>query len=372
MLDDTIQFCSQDLDGYTDHMARHPLQLLQAVRGCGPAADRLTASTNLESRGNSPAAAAAAAAADADALPVSVTPVTSAPAASSPIEGHVTCRKSLLQPPDHIMQAAAAAGGAARTASTAGGMPSCLGASEKSKARVLLVGGGDGWIAGHLVSCYGDYVEHVTAVELDKAVSDVTQQHFRHIMHHGSPFRHPRITWEYQDAYAWALQKATQCSSDAGVRTEASNSSSAPHAPGPAATEYPAAAAEGRRLLVDTAGSSKIAAPSSHIKGGGSPHGSKSTTDCAGYDVVIIDSTDFTFAAASKLHSEAFYAALHALMRPQAALIQIVEIYMRVFEQDFAKMESALRSAGWQGVGRSSVFVPSYSGEALMLHAVKH
>ncbi|WIA15363.1 hypothetical protein OEZ85_002027 [Tetradesmus obliquus] len=91
-----------------------------------------------------------------------------------------------------------------------------------------------------------------------------------------------------------------------------------------------------------------------------------------GYDVVIIDSTDFTFAAASKLHSEAFYAALHALMRPQAALIQIVEIYMRVFEQDFAKMESALRSAGWQGVGRSSVFVPSYSGEALMLHAVKH
>ncbi|WIA35563.1 hypothetical protein OEZ86_003988 [Tetradesmus obliquus] len=184
--------------------------------------------------------------------------------------------------------------------------------------------------------------------------------------------RHPRITWEYQDAYEWALQKATQCSSDAGVRTEASNSSSAPHAPGPAATEYPAAAAEGRRLLVDTAGSSKIAAPSSHIKGGGSPHGSKSTTDCAGYDVVIIDSTDFTFAAASKLHSEAFYAALHALMRPQAALIQIVEIYMRVFEQDFAKMESAMRSAGWQGVGRSSVFVPSYSGEALMLHAVKH
>jgi spermidine synthase len=86
---------------------------------------------------------------------------------------------------------------------------------------------------------------------------------------------------------------------------------------------------------------------------------------------VIIDSTDFTVAAASQLHSEPFYAALYQLMRPQAALIQIVEIYMRIFEKDFSAMEGALQSAGWKGVGRSSVFVPSYSGEALMLHAVK-
>ncbi|KAF6256332.1 S-adenosylmethionine decarboxylase-domain-containing protein [Scenedesmus sp. NREL 46B-D3] len=76
-------------------------------------------------------------------------------------------------------------------------------------------------------------------------------------------------------------------------------------------------------------------------------------------------------ADASKLHSVPFYAALHQLAKPQAALIQIVEIYMRVFEKDFAAMEAALQGAGWAGVGRSSVFTPSYGGEALMLHAVK-
>jgi spermidine synthase len=388
LLDGTIQFCSHDLDAYTDHMARHPLQLLQAVRGCGPdSADRATKQhTSSGYRGKRPTAAAAAN------LQLLVTPAALAPAASASEAGHVTCRKSMLQPPSRLVQAAAG-GGAAGNSSSADDIPACLGGAGQQKARVLLVGGGDGWIAGQLVSCYGDYVEHVTAVELDEMVSVVTEQHFRQIMHHGSPFKHPNITWKYTDAYAWALQKVAQCSSSIAepeTQASSSNSSSTTNIDSPAsaatgqpdtslassaaqaAAAAPTTAAAGRRLESEDARNLKIAVTKYDSQGGSTNDGSKPAVHCAGFDLVIIDSTDFTVTAASKLHSEAFYAALHQLMRPQAALIQIVEIYLRVFEKDFVAMEGALRRAGWEGVGRSSVFVPSYSGEALMLHAVKN
>jgi len=91
------------------------------------------------------------------------------------------------------------------------------------------------------------------------------------------------------------------------------------------------------------------------------PAGPSSAGDCAAFDVAIIDSTDFTIASASPLHSAPFYQALHQIMQPEAALIQIVEIYMRLFEQDFQRMEAGLRQAGWSAVGRSTVYTPSYS-----------
>jgi spermidine synthase len=237
---------------------------------------------------------------------------------------------------------------------------------------VLLVGGGDGWIAGHLANCYSDYVESVTAVELDKTVSDVTEKYFKDVMQDRSPFKHPQIRWEYTDAYAWAVQRAERCSSssNAGYGSAVSNSSSS-RASAQSDT-VAAAAASGRRLQ---AGSASNAAETTHImrarSSSSSSQGPKSALDCTGFDVVIIDSTDFTVTDASKLHSAPFYAALHKLMKPQAALIQIVEIYMRVFEPEFREMEAALQGAGWEGVGRSSVYAPSYSGEAVMLHAVK-
>jgi spermidine synthase len=260
-------------------------------------------------------------------------------------------------------------------------MDRCLGPTQ-GKARVLLVGGGDGWIAGHLVHCYSDYVESVTAVELDKMVSDVTEKYFRDVMRDGSPFKHPRITWEYTDAYAWAVERTARCSSSsssdaASDAAVSSSSNTSARSENLAAAAAAATAPSGRRLQAGSAGNmadtvhamrASSSSSGSSSRGG---QGSKSALDCTGFDVVIIDSTDFTVAAASKLHSAPFYAALHELMKPQAALIQIVEIYMRIFEKDFKAMEAALRGSGWSGVGRSGVFVPSYGGEAVMLHAVK-
>jgi hypothetical protein len=283
------------------------------------------------------------------------------PAGSSSVPGYIGCRTSLLHPP-------VASPSGSHNSSAGLPLKHCLG-PKQSKARVLLVGGGDGWIAGHLVNCYSDYVESVTAVELDKMVSDVTETYFRDVMQDGSPFKHAQITWEYTDAYAWAVQRAERCSSsNAGSESAVSDSSSS----STSAHSDKAATAAGRRLQADSASN---AAETTHImrvkSSSSSSQGSKSALDCTGFDVVIIDSTDFTVADASKLHSAPFYAALHKLMKPQAALIQIVEIYMRVFEPEFREMEAALQGAGWEGVGRSSVYAPSYSGEAVMLHAVK-
>jgi spermidine synthase len=356
LLDDTIQFCSYDLDAYTDQMARHPLQLLQAVRGCGPTPSAAAAGEDgmyatTDSSGKTPAANA-----------VHVTAPVFPPAGTSSAPGYIGCRTSLLQPP-----VAAAAG--TRNSSAGLQLEHCLG-PKQSKARVLLVGGGDGWIAGHLVSCYSDYVESVTAVELDKMVSDVTEKYFRDAMRDGSPFKHPQITWEYTDAYAWAVQRAARCSSSSNAGSAGSAASNSSSSSTPAQSDKVTAAASGRRLQ---AGSASNVAETPHIMraSSGSSQGSKSALDCTGFDVVIIDSTDFTVTDASKLHSAPFYAALHQIMKPEAALIQIVEIYMRVFEPEFKSMEAALQGAGWEGVGRISVYSPSYSGEAVMLHAVK-
>jgi spermidine synthase len=364
LLDDTIQFCSYDLDAYTDQMARHPLQLLQAVRGCGPSTTAAAATGDgvhaPAGSGGTPIAADA----------VDVTTPAFPPAGSSPVPGYIGCRKSLLQPP--VARPSDARNGSAPSKSE-----HCLG-PKQSQARVLLVGGGDGWIAGHLVSCYSEYVASVTAVELDKMVSDVTEKYFRDVMHGGPPFKHPQITWEYTDAYAWAVQRAARCSSsnagsDAAVANSSNSSSSS------SAQPDKQAAASGRRVQ---AGSASNVAETPHVmrsrsssstgsSSSSSSQGLKSASDCTGFDVVIIDSTDFTVEDARKLHKAAFYAALHQLMKPQAALIQMVQIYMRRFDREFKAMEAALQRAGWAGVGRTSVYAPSYGGDAVLLHAVK-
>jgi predicted membrane-bound spermidine synthase len=131
-------------------------------------------------------------------------------------------------------------------------------------------------------------------------------------------------------------------------------------------------ASEERRLKYATTSSANAGTSSSNMTSNPAVSASELSGECEAFDVAIIDSTDFTVDAASKLHSAAFYAALHDIMRSEAAMIQIVEIYMRIFEQEFQHMEAALRQSGWSGVGRSSVYTPSYSGEALMLHAVKY
>ena len=357
LINSIIQFCSYDLDAYTDHLARHPLQLLQQLRGCGGSAGSIGSAVgsvgggvgggggSVGSAGEATAAEAELAAALTDAAQLGPGLVkgvgislaaTGAPAGapgaesggedaaagvgklpsvafplalSNPIPLHVGCRAHLLKPGSSPTPLAATKG------NTTAGSEGCD-TEQQRKARVLIVGGGDGWVAKQLISCYGDWVSSVYAVDIDKAVSDVTQAFFgSNSSSSVNPFKHPMIHWEYTDAFSWALKRAASCGES-----------------------------------------------SSSIGSQGS---------CSAFDIVIIDSTDFTEDAATHLHSAPFYKALYQLMNPKGALVQLMEIYLRSFEEPFARIGGVLREAGWTGVGRSSVYTPSYGGETIFLHAVK-
>jgi spermidine synthase len=384
LLNGIIQFCAYDLDHYTDHMARQPLQMLQEVRGY----NRFAAAGQ-----QGEAAAAGAAGVPALAAPgfnsstsssEGESVLTEAPRVALPFAGsnptplHVSCRAHLLLP------GSAWHGTADAGAETDAAVPSNSSTQQHRKARVLMVGGGDGWIAKHLVGCYGDWVSEVQIVEIDQAVSQVTEKYFGSSSSVGraagsssssvNPFNHPRIKWEYTDAFAWVLKHVEKCGRGGGTAadgaggpgyTENLNVTTGVGGAGPAMT---AIAHHRHASSSDSSGSGSATGQPHTEQAGGIPARSHA---CEGFDIVIIDSTDFSEKAAANLHSAAFYKALYQLMSPQASLIQLVEIYMREFEGAFASIANDLRQAGFTRVGRSGVYTPAYSGETVFMQAVK-
>ncbi|TPX68240.1 hypothetical protein SpCBS45565_g03295 [Spizellomyces sp. 'palustris'] len=67
---------------------------------------------------------------------------------------------------------------------------------------VQLVGGGDGWVSSHILDRYGDRVKHITAVDIDPLVTELTKEHFEPVGTTDA-FTDNRVTWIYNDAGKW-------------------------------------------------------------------------------------------------------------------------------------------------------------------------
>ncbi|KND04256.1 S-adenosylmethionine decarboxylase proenzyme [Spizellomyces punctatus DAOM BR117] len=67
---------------------------------------------------------------------------------------------------------------------------------------VQLVGGGDGWVSSHILDRYGDRVKHITAVDIDPLVTELTKEHFEPVGT-SDAFTDSRVTWIYDDAGKW-------------------------------------------------------------------------------------------------------------------------------------------------------------------------
>ncbi|KAI9221216.1 S-adenosyl-L-methionine-dependent methyltransferase [Blastocladiella britannica] len=70
------------------------------------------------------------------------------------------------------------------------------------KLTVTIIGGGDGWVASHLLDHYGSEIASIRIVDIDQQVAQLTRAFFAPEGEHSS-FSDPRVHWTFADAGKW-------------------------------------------------------------------------------------------------------------------------------------------------------------------------
>lgn len=81
-------------------------------------------------------------------------------------------------------------------------------ATNATKLNILIIGGGDAWVANYLLDKYMHMIEHIQVVDIDRMVSEIVTQHFSHYFKGNNSFNHSMVTYTYENAYTW-LQTTT-------------------------------------------------------------------------------------------------------------------------------------------------------------------
>lgn len=84
---------------------------------------------------------------------------------------------------------------------------------EPTGLSVQLVGGGDGWVTSAILDRYSHLVGKIVAVDIDPAVTTLTQEHFEPAGVNDG-FTDSRVTWIYADAGKWLDQSGPSSSVD--------------------------------------------------------------------------------------------------------------------------------------------------------------
>lgn len=74
--------------------------------------------------------------------------------------------------------------------------------SGKQKMNILIIGGADTWTVNYLLLKYKNRIQHVTLVDIDKQVSDLTREYFGSYFK-SDPFKNPLVTIIYSNASTW-------------------------------------------------------------------------------------------------------------------------------------------------------------------------
>ncbi|ORZ39174.1 S-adenosyl-L-methionine-dependent methyltransferase [Catenaria anguillulae PL171] len=74
--------------------------------------------------------------------------------------------------------------------------------AEGRKVNVAIIGGGDGWVASHLLDQYADSVGDIRIVDIDAQVAQLTRAFFEPEGKHSS-FTDARVQWTFDDAGKW-------------------------------------------------------------------------------------------------------------------------------------------------------------------------
>ena len=80
---------------------------------------------------------------------------------------------------------------------------------------VYVIGGGDGWVATHLLAAYPSAIQSIRVIDIDPDISEVTQEFFP-IVNGTDSFRDSRVQYITADAALW-LRDAPDASADAVI-----------------------------------------------------------------------------------------------------------------------------------------------------------
>ena len=80
---------------------------------------------------------------------------------------------------------------------------------------IYVIGGGDGWVATHLLAAYASAIQSIRVIDIDPDISEVTQRFFP-IVNGTDSFRDSRVQYIAADAALW-LRDAPDASADAVI-----------------------------------------------------------------------------------------------------------------------------------------------------------